>query len=292
MRNFILFFEEKEGTSPLLRLLDNFNQISVIHQINNSGWEPFSRHNCGSMSICDLKQCLELIFNKETLDMEHLNLIYTKTATKPLEIFNKNGAVGFKMRFVPPKINLPIVRKFPVWCKFAEYIYRKYQTSIGPFKKLMFDLLKRNNLVAFLAVRQDVLRWALSKYHGDGTTVAGHLQFKIASGQINKEDVLKIKVDCNRLEKLISKCEKSYKWKQTLEEEFEQAGIKTYPVLYEDFLKDKLQYFEQIFQQLEITDALNKGAYFEKVHSDDISEFVINYQEVLDRFEGRYVAWH
>jgi len=298
MRNFILFFEEKEGTSPLVRLLANFNQISVIHQVNNSGWEPFDRHSCGLMSIRNLKQCLELIFDKEPLHMECLNQIYTRTATKPLEAFNKNGAVGFKMRFVPPKIDLPIVGNFSVWCKFARYIYLKYQTSRGTFKKMMFDLLKRHNLVAFLAVRQDVLRWALSKYHGDGTTMYGHLQFKIASGQVNKKDIPKIEVDCNRLEKLILKCEKSHKKKQALKEDFEQAGINTYPVLYEDFLKDKLQCFMQIFKQLEmpvskqeITDALNKGAYFKKVHSDDISEFVINYQEVLDRFEGRYVAW-
>ena len=43
MRDFIIFFEEKKGTSPLVRLLDNYCGISVVHQTENRGWEPFDR---------------------------------------------------------------------------------------------------------------------------------------------------------------------------------------------------------------------------------------------------------
>ena len=32
MRNFIILFNEKAGTSPLVRLLDKFELISVVHQ--------------------------------------------------------------------------------------------------------------------------------------------------------------------------------------------------------------------------------------------------------------------
>jgi hypothetical protein len=103
MRNFIIFFEEKEGTSPLVRLLDNFEQISIIHQVKNKGWEPFDRHNCGNMSVRNLMRCLDIVFNKVSTDLDLLNQIYIKTAKIPLEEINRNGVVGFKMRFAPPK---------------------------------------------------------------------------------------------------------------------------------------------------------------------------------------------
>jgi len=84
MRNFIIFFEEKEGTSPLVRLLDNFDQISVVHQVGKDwSWEPFDRHSCGRLSMHDLTQCFDLIFGENLLDMERLNAIYTKTAKAP-----------------------------------------------------------------------------------------------------------------------------------------------------------------------------------------------------------------
>jgi hypothetical protein len=44
MNNFIVLFEEKEGTSPLVRLLDNFERVSVIHHENGGGWKPFDQH--------------------------------------------------------------------------------------------------------------------------------------------------------------------------------------------------------------------------------------------------------
>ena len=41
----------------------------------------------------------------------------------------------------------------------------------------------------------------------------------------------------------------------------------------------------------DIDSALSCGAYFEKVHSDDISTFVANHEEILERFGDRYVKW-
>ncbi len=66
------------------------------------------------------------------------------------------------------------------------------------------------------------------------------------------------------------------------------------PLSYEDFLEDKYRYFNRFFEILEIQVskqemdvALEKGAYYKKVHSNDISEFVLNHQEVMDRFGSR-----
>lgn len=63
----------------------------------------------------------------------------------------------------------------------------------------MIKILRRNDTVVFLAVRQDVFRWGLSKYHGDGTgQPPGHLQFKLARGELQKSEIGKIHVDPER----------------------------------------------------------------------------------------------
>ena len=73
--NFIIFFVGNEGTSPLVRTLNNFDQVSVIHQTENRGWEPFDTQNCGSMSLGNLKKCFDLIYGNDPLNMTHLNQI-------------------------------------------------------------------------------------------------------------------------------------------------------------------------------------------------------------------------
>ena len=41
----------------------------------------------------------------------------------------------------------------------------------------------------------------------------------------------------------------------------------------------------------EISKVLNEEEYLKKVHSDDISEFVENHEEVANRFSDRFVSW-
>ncbi len=302
MRDFIIFFEEKEGTSPLVRLLNNFESISIIHQVNNSGWEPFDSHNCGPISLRSLERCLDLVFNKTSIDFKRLNRIYIRTATRLLEEINRGtGTVGFKMRFRPPRENFPYTIVFSRWNRlsriFAQYHTRPSKHMI-PFKHMMINLLRRNDVVVFLAVRQDLLRWGLSKYHGDGTGKPGHLQFKLAAGKISRDEIGKIQVDCTRLEEIITKCEESNVRKRRLVEELKLAGIQTHLLLYEDFLTDQQQYFSQILNYLELETSkgeidavLKRGAYFKKVHSDDISDFVENHEEVKEKFGDRFVPW-
>ncbi|MCP5005995.1 MAG: hypothetical protein GY941_18960 [Planctomycetes bacterium] len=295
MRNFIILFNGREGTSPLVRLLNNFDQISIIHQVDNSGWEPFDRHNCGSMSLLNLEQCFDIIFNKESIDIKRLNHIYTRTSKKPLEEIRKNGVVGFKMRFSHLGSS-PNISAYLPCNRLLTRLLKKYHA--WSYKSMMLNLLKKNNVTVFFAIRQDVLRWGLSKYHGDGKGNAGHLQFKLASGNISREQIGKINVDCKRLEKIILNLEDSHTRKRQLMEEFKLAGIQAYPLCYEDFLADKRKYFREILEFLEleisteeIDAALQRGEHFEKVHSDDISEFVVNHQEVLEKFGNRFISW-
>jgi len=296
MRNFIIFFNEKSGTSPLVRLLDQFESVSILHQENNTGFEPFDRHNCGRMSLHDLRKCLGIIYGQGPKDIEQLNREYTKTAKRPLDIANGKGVVGFKMRFSPPNPYPYHIDRFPVWNQLSGGLFRKrYMRS---FKNVMFDVLKRHDVVVFMAVRQDVLRLGLSIYHGDGTGKPGHLQFKLARGAINRDAIGKISVDCERLETIISKCEAMHAEKRLLMEEFTQAGIQAHPILYEEFVTSKRSYLKNLFEilELEISDdelshALSQEERLKKVHSDDISEFVENHEEVLSKFSDRFVPW-
>jgi len=296
MRSFIIFFHEKTGTSPLVRLLDKFESISIVHQKNYTGFEPFDRHQCGRMSLTNLEKCLVIIFKQELIDAEQLNRLYTATAKRPLDVIGEKGVVGFKMRFTPPNPYPLHVEGLAVWNKLAERLFReRYMQS---FKRTMFNMLRRHGVVVLMAVRQDILRLGLSKYHGDGTGQPGHLQFKLARGVIAREEIKKIHVDCERLGQIISECEAMHEGDRLLMDEFKQAGNQVYPILYEEFLADKRSYLERLFRILElditsdeISNVLDQEEYFKKVHSDDISEFVENHEEVTRRFAGRYVSW-
>ena len=296
MRNFVIFFEEKEGTSPLVRLLDNFATVSVVHQVDNSGWEPFDRHNAGPMSISDLERCLDLVYGGGTVDMASLNRIYTRTAVRPLESLPPGKSIGFKMRFRSPRgtprLVRSIVRRLGLSRRVVDRVFQR------PFRDRMIDVLRKHDVFVFLAVRQDVLRWALSKYHGDGSGKRGHLQFKIASGQISADKLDKILVDCDRLERIIAQCEAEHERKHALMREFKAAGLHVQPLCYEDFVDDKVRYFEHLLNCIDvevtrqdIDAALQSGTDFKKVHSDRIADFVDNHAEVLEKFGDRFASW-
>ncbi len=272
-----------------MKLLDNFDRVSVLHHEGGGALEPFDRHECGPISIRNLKKCLDIVLSGQEIDFARLNRIYTKTSLKPLEETNRNCSVGFKMRFKPPGNRIAETLGFDSWNNWASKAFRKSRNR--SFRRMMLEVLQKNNPVVFVAFRQDLLRWSLSKYHGDGSCRPGHMQFDLASGKISREDIGKIHVDCDRLEKIFAQSEMMLARKNRLMEEFRSKGIDAFPLFYEDFLEDKYQYFNRFFEILgieiskqEIEAALETGAYYKKVHSRDISEFVINYQEVMDRF--------
>lgn len=296
MRDFIIFFEEKEGTSPLVRLLDNFRGISVVHQTENRGWEPFDRHNCGAMPLGSLRECLGIIYGERPLDLERLNRIYTRTSTLPLaDPGEAPEALGFKMRFRPPVETFGPLQPLMRYGRLARLL--RYCHYAG-FRRFILGLLAACGITVFLTVRQDLLRWGLSKYHGDGTGRPGHLQFKLAAGEIDRKEIRSIRVDCHRLAGIIASCRKAHRRKRRLLDRLRRSGIRARPLLYERFLRDKPRYFRELGRALDtdvsaedVDEALNAGAYFEKVHSNDISSFVENHEEVLERFGDEYDSW-
>src|SRR5690606_606590 len=117
-----------------------------------SGWEPFELHSSGPIPLRSYLRCLDLIFGDQVPYMDELSTIYSATARWPLRPFDKSRSVGFKMRFRPQRASERVRR----WLR-------------RPFTHLTVNRFRAHGVVVFVTVRQDVFRWALSKYHGDGT---------------------------------------------------------------------------------------------------------------------------
>jgi len=270
-RDFVMFFDEKEGTTPIIRLLNNFPQVEAIRTMGE--WEPFDRHASGPIQLSTLRECLDMVFSRASV--EDINKVYQRTASRALSPFRGDGSIGFKMRFTGPE-----------------------GSSEDHFTRMMLDVLIRHDVLVFLAVRQDLLRWALSKYHGDGTGRPGHIQFKLASGKLARDEIPRITVDTDRLERTIDRCEAIHAQKRQLMRKLQDAGLDVVPVRYEDFLADPAACLMGLVASLghevsdgEARDALTRGAFVERVHGDDLSEFFVNAAELESQFGDRFEAW-
>lgn len=299
MRKFILLFTQKEGSSPIIQILDHFDEIAVIHQTHGEGYEPFNDHNCGSMPLSSLRACLEIIFGPAPIDFDELNRIYMATAVRPLQkVETSSQAVGFKMRFVPPSKTWKLLQPIPGLANRLRPAYVRYQIDFGPFRRMMFELLSKNAVMVLMAVRQDVFRWALSRYHGDGWGRKGHLQFALKAGELTREDIPRIHVNPERFDSIIRHCEALHRRKKTLVSKLRARGVEVYPLLYEDFVQEPRQFLGSVLSVLgidvssgQMDDALMHGTRFERVHSGAVSDYVVNHQEIERRFGGRFVRW-
>lgn len=294
-RNFLIIFDEKEGSTPIVRLLSNFDGVSIV-RLEDGGWEPFEAHRCGQISVPALRECLELIYGPRPIDMARLNDTYTRWGTIPIAGIPDSDTVGLKMRFKTGAIKRPAVAA-PRATTLAGRLRRDLRV-VRPFRRMMFDVLARNNVLVFLLVRQNVFRWALSKYHGDGTGAPGHLQFRLAYGDVQRSDIPKIQVDLALFERVLHDCVARHDAKRALMAMLERNGIDVVPITYEEFVADPVGFFEGMLSamclessDLRVQEALTRGNEFDRVHGDDISSFVINHTEVLEHFGDRYVSW-
>lgn len=262
MKNFIIFNSEKEGSCALVQTLRRFTAISIISDY----LEPFDRHmflnpEHGSgkdISKEDFLKCLPLIYGPEENSPEELNRIYGDHNNQCRFSFSKDTCRGFKMRF------------------------RK------EWKPELFSLLKMHRVTAFVLIRQDLLRWALSHYHGDGTGKKGHLQFSPAA----ISTMPKIKVSWRQLRKQIKKCQGRIADKKRLLQELSDAGVEAFPLYYEDFCHKKADYLRCLLEKLdlavndrEIERVMAADCGLHKVHADDISNFVENHEYITGKFQ-------
>ncbi len=281
----------------MMHMLDQFDDVNVVHQINNQGWEPLDAHTSGDLSIKSLSRLFDMIYSSKAVNMDQLNRLYTKTAKLPLQTFSAKLSVGLKMRLVPHQYVHPWTRtRWPAWNAFwYERLQRDYPMN---FRTALLNRLQMHNVIVFITVRQDLLRWALSKYHGDGSGAPGHLQFKLANGEISQEQISKLKVDCEKLGEIIARSRFVHKENRKLRDSLIGMGVSVFPLRYELFLDNKYVFFKQIsnwlgldWSDITIQNVINSETYLKKVHSNDISDFVENADEVLEKFDHCWEDW-
>lgn len=274
VRNFVILFQEKEGSSAIVDTLQRFDGINV------TGFEPFDRYRFlesyhggkgRDMNPKDMIRCFELLFD-QTKDVQaaykEIKDLYAKynhkgvhhwpskslAAPKDL-VLNREESTGFKMRMRPN------------------------------IRGNLFSLWQRTGTVVYIMYREDALKWALSKYQ------QGHLQFKLADGRIERKDIQKINVNIKRLQGIIGTCNGSLQHKRNLLKEMRSKGIDARLMSYEKFCFNKKGFLLEILQTLrpdiakdqhlqQIEAILSQKFFFKKVHADDLRHVIANYDAV------------
>ena len=165
-------------------------------------------------------------------------------------------------------------------------------------RSVVLDVIARHDVTVFVAVRQDIYRWALSKCHGDGHGRPGHLQFKLALGEITHDDIPPLRVAPWRMAFTLWRCEQDHARKRAIVAACRKRGIRVHPLVYESFLRDKRAHFAQFLQRIghevadaQLDEALAQEVPIKKVHAEDTSTWVVNHQEIERRFGKRWVDW-
>ena len=294
MRDFVLFFEEKEGTTAIMRWANRLPNVRVLHYTDDGGWEPLEPFKLGENVRHDEIQSLMQAIYLRPRNMEELRRRYAmKVPNQELVALPNNYSIGLKMRWTPPRVfysGLPIF-DLPVNRIFKGYRYRRYYDS-------MVQTLSDAGVAPMLAVRQNVFKWALSKYHGDGTGKKGHLQFKLASGELTRQDIPKINVNLSRFGRLLDQCRRKHDAKRQFVEQMAKDGLKVLPLLYEDFLEDKVRFFEGFLGHInnpvdtdDLKSSLEGDILLKRVHKGSLSDYVENHEALNRTYGDAFEPW-
>jgi hypothetical protein len=161
--------------------------------------------------------------------------------------------------------------------------------------ELLKTLIREHNVTVFISLRQNTFKRALSRYHNgvqdDGKS---HLQFQVASGLLKPDAIDRIVINPQIFDLYVKRCIADIQSKKEMIAELRHFGIEVYPLIYEDFLNDPTAFFLDFFRTMkeevteqEIIAALSEGTPLKKIHSKDISHYVVNHLEIMRRF-GRY----
>jgi len=243
-KDFIVFFEGGEGSSAIMSHLKQFtDKLDIIW------FEPFDNcHFTNKLIGDDLHTIFSNIFNKNIKNKyeDNIRKIYSNYTNRQLLDFDKNKSVGFKMRF------------------------RDWDT-IKP-------IVSENNVVIFILVRKNIVKWAISKYGSNS------LQFKLIKGEIEQNP--KTNINIGRFSKILNKCREGIEYKYSLFKKLKKEGVEVYLIYYEDYCENRTIFLSSILKKLNINmeldkvkEVANKNIHFKKVHSDDIKTFVTNYDE-------------
>jgi hypothetical protein len=152
MSDFLVLFDEKEGTSNLMKLLDQFQGVSVVHQTNDRGWEPFDWHLHQTLYLSTLFKCLRLVYSRKKGAESRLNEIYERSSERPLINYDKSGDIGFKMRFHAPVEPDGLARFFG---RLGVRGFDAVKIMHNRYERGVLTELRRHHIVVLFAVRQE-----------------------------------------------------------------------------------------------------------------------------------------
>ena len=275
----------------MLQNLNLFNDVSVVHQSDGRGWEPFEHHNCGNANISVIVNCMNAMFTRDSAQLKCAKGDYDQLARQSMEINIEKQAVGFKMRFRAPRNFFPKTKS--ITCNRAfSYISRIFFNR--HFRDNVTECLIENNVKVFFIVRQDVMRWALSKYIGRGDGRIGHRQFT----KHRTLDVEPKPINPYRLSKIVTKCLRIHSYRKKEFKRLQSLGIDCHVLTYESFQKDKTAFYDSFLKKLHIEASIESidnvlvgGVGPTKVHSDSLHHFVNNHEEISKKFGSFYESW-
>ena len=294
MQDFVLFFEEKEGTTAMMRWADRIPQVRVVHHTNDQGWEPLEPFLLGQdLRRAELGELMSAVYAKPR-NMGALRPLYAqKVPNRELVELPEDRSIGLKMRWKPPRVfysGWPVV-DLPVNKLFKGMRNQRYM-------EMMVRILREADVVPMLAVRQNIFKWALSKYHGDGSGKKGHLQFKLASGELDRKDIPRIEVNLNRFGRLVDECRRKHDAKRLFVDRMKQEGLMVQPLLYESFLEDRVAFFSRFLSCLghdvprrDLEKTLAGDISLKRVHKGPLSDYVENHEALERRFGSAFESW-
>lgn len=246
MKDFMILYRGHEGSSAIISHLKKSSNIDIV------GFEPFDTHHMKKhLKGPDLARVFKLMFDKSVNFgyNKQIKDIYSQYTEIPINNIDKKKSVGFKIR----------LRAWPV----------------------IKNIIVKNNVVCFVLIRKNILKWAISRLRSNT------LQFQLINKDITANPKLYVKIE--DLDEKIRLCQKLLDDKQKLINALKADGVDVHPIYYEDYCNNKYKFFENVFNKLDIkmtNQELKKFAeievHFKKVHSNDIKDFIENYDEVLD----------
>jgi hypothetical protein len=222
------------------------SHLKKSQNINILWYEPFDNcHLKKKLEGNDLAILLDAVYKRDYIKASN---IYKQYSDKPLDTFTKNNALGFKMR----------------------------QRDWSDIQHVLVN----NNVIVLVLFRNNILKWGLSKCESN------HLQFKLVKNEISHNP--KMTVNFELLTERLKICKKLINDKQQLLDNCKKYNIKAYPIYYETYCNDKIAFFDNIFKILNINIGENlkdfalQPIYFKKVHSDDLKQYITNYDELVN----------
>ena len=96
-----------------------------------------------------------------------------------------------------------------------------------------------------------------------------------------------MKINLIKLNNNIVTCQTQVRQKKLLIEKIKKEYANVYPLYYEDFCANKILFFKNFLLKIEqkinhksLVEISKKPNYYKKVHSNNIQEFITNYEEV------------